>query len=232
MPYFKGKKRSYGRRRRYGRSRKASGGFGGMSVASAWKTAKWAAQQAWKLKGLVNSEMLKYDTNESGTTITSAGTYVSHLTSIAIGDTDTTRTGNSIYVRAVNIHGRVVYNATSGVTPTFLRLMVVIDSQQVGDTLPLISSVIDTTNGGYQAHMLNTTVGRFKVLYSKIITTDSVQNTVKPFEINLPMRHHVRYNGSAGTDIQKGGIYVLAISSEAINGPKLIWNARVSYHDN
>jgi len=226
-------KRKYvkrGRRRFY--RKKASGGFGGMSVASAWKTAKWAAQQAWKLKGLVNSEMLKFDTNEAGSTVTSAGTYVSHLTAIAIGDTDNTRTGNSIYVRAVNLHGRVVYNATAGVTPTFLRLMIVIDSQQVGDTLPSIGHVIDTTVGGYQAHMLSTTVGRFKVLYSRIITNDSVQNTVKPFEINLPMRHHVRYNGSAGTDIQRGGIYVLAISSEAVNGPKLIWNARVSYHDN
>lgn len=229
MPYRRSfRKRPYRRvKRSYGRPKR-----GGFSLASAWKTAKWAANAAWKLKGLVNSEMLKFDTNEVGTIVTTSGTYQSHLTAIAIGDTDTTRTGNSIFVRAVNIKGRVVYNATAGVAPTFLRLMVVIDTQQVGDTLPSIGSVIDTASGGYQAHMLNTTVGRFKVLYSKILVNDSIQRTVVPFELNFPMRHHVRYNGSNSTDIQKGGIYVLAISSEATNGPKLIWNARVSYHDN
>lgn len=226
--YAKGYRRKSYRRRRY----KKSSGFGGMSLSSAWKTAKWAANAAWKLKGLVNSEMLKLDTNEAGSTITTSGTYVQHLTAIAQGDSDVTRTGNSVFVRAVNIKGRSVYNATLGAVPSFIRIMLVIDTQQVGDTSPTINGVIDTTNGGYQAHMLNTTVGRYKVLYSKIFTNDSVQNTVKSFDINIPLRHHVRFNGTASTDIQKGGIYIMAISSEVTNGPKLIFNARVSYHDN
>lgn len=230
MPYRRSfRKRPY---RRVKRSYARRGGRGGFSLSSAWKTAKWAAKAAWKLKGLVNSEMLKYDTNEAGTTVTTSGAYVSHLTSIAVGDTDTTRTGNSIFVRAVNVNGRVVYNGTSGAVPTFLRFMIVIDTQQIGDTSPQIGTVIDSATAGYQAHMLNTTVGRFKVLYNNIFVTDSVQNTVRSFNINLPMRHHVRYNGTANTDVQRGGIYIMAISSEAVNGPKLIWNARVSYHDN
>ena len=94
MP-FRRFKRSYGRRR----FKRRSYGSKGFNLSSAWKTAKWAAQQAWKLKGLVNSEMFKYDVNQSGTAITSAG-YASNLAGVAVGDTDVTRTGNSIFARS------------------------------------------------------------------------------------------------------------------------------------
>lgn len=206
-------------------------GAGGMSLSSAWKTAKWAANAVWKIKGLVNSEMLKHDVQEAGTIITTAG-YYKPLTDVAVGDDDASRTGNSIYVRSVHIRGQLVYNGTAGATPGFCRLIVVIDTQQVGDTYPAISEVLDTATGGVNAHVLHTTAGRFKILYSRVFTTDNIDRTVVPILINLPMRHHARYNGTASTDIQRGGIYVHAISSEATNGPKLIYNARLSYHDN
>ena len=176
--------------------------------------------------------MFKYDTLESGTVITSAGTYSTHLTSIAIGDTDQTRTGNSIFVRSVNIRGQLIYNATAGVTPTLTRLMVVIDTQQVSDTGMFIGNVIDFSTNGVNAHVAKSTAGRFKILYSKVLVNDSIDRTVSQFNINLPMRHHVRYNGLNNTDIQKGGIYVLAGSDQATNGPTLKFDARVSYHDN
>lgn len=203
-----------------------------MSVASAWKTAKWAAQQAWKLKGLINSEMLKVDTLENGTVITSAGTYSTHVTAVAVGDTDQTRTGNSIYVRSVNIRGQLLYNSTAGTTPVACCLMVVIDTQQVGDTGPYIGNVIDFSTNGVNAHVAKSTAGRFKILYRRVLFTDSVDRTVVPIDINLPMRHHVRYNGQNATDIQKGGIYILAGSDQGTNGPTLKYDCRLSYHDN
>lgn len=221
--------------KRYARkkySRRKTYRSGGLTVRKAYQGAAWAAKQIWKLKGLVNSEMFKLDLNDFGTVITNAGSYCYHLTAVPIGDTDITRTGNSIFVRSINIRGQLIYNPTSGVTPTGCRIMVFMDTQQVGDTAPFIGSVIDATAGGVNAHMLSTTVGRFKVLYSRILYTDSINRTVIPINVNLPMRHHVRFNGSGANDIQKGGIWFVALSDQATNGPKLLWNSRTSFHDN
>lgn len=226
MPYSRGYKRRY-KKRRYAKKGKSlwQTGMGYYSKAS------WLAKQVWKLKGLVNSEMHKLDVNNAGGTVTTAA-YAAHLSAVAVGDTFDARTGNSIYARSLNIKGQVVYNGTAGATPTFLRLLVVQDTQQIGDTSPAISDVLSTASSGYNAHINAATAGRFKLLYSDIHATDSVQNTVKKFDINLPMRHHIRYNGTASTDIQKGGLYIMAISDQATNGPKLIFDSRLSFHDN
>lgn len=182
------------------------------------------------LRGLVNAEMYKLDVIETGTIITdNPVTYVQHLTPVAQGDGDSNRTGNSIFVRSLNIRGQVIHNS-SGTSPEFTRVVVVMDTQQVGDTSPTLGLVLEAN--GYNSHLNKATVGRFKILYSQIIETDSVNRVSRNFYINLPMRHHVRYNGTASTDIQKGGIYLMAVSSEPTNGPKLVFDSRLSYRDN
>lgn len=225
MPY----KRKYvkrGRRRYY--RKKVSGGFGGMSLASAWKTAKWAAQQAWKIKGLVNSEMMKLDTSASGVSIPTTGV-VTHMTAVAQGDTDASRHGNSIYVRALNIKGYVRMN--SAATASVYRLSVIIDTQQVGDTSPTYSDIYESAD--VNSHLNNATVGRYKILKNIVLTLVQGQTDVRYFDINIPMRHHVRYNGTATSDVQKGGIYLVRVSNEGVGyTPSDTYEARLSYHDN
>ena len=43
---------------------------------------------------------------------------------------------------------------------------------------------------------------------------------------------HIRYNGTADTDIQKGGLYILFISDQASDYPTCDYQTRLGYHDN
>lgn len=225
MPY---PRRSYGRkqmRRRPGASKKPWY----QKSYSALSLAKQALAGLWKLKGLVNSELYKLDNQDTGTIITDAGTYSVHLTNIAIGDGDSDRTGNSVYVRSLDLRGQFIYN-TTGTDPQFVRLALVLDTQQIADTPPTYTQIYNGAD--YNAHLNPDTVGRFKILYSKVFALDNVNSLERMINIRKIMRHHVRYNGSTINDIQKGGLFLVACSSEPTNGPKIIWNCRTSYHDN
>lgn len=197
---------------------------------NAMQLAAKAAKGVWYLKGLVNSEKFKHDISTSGVVADSGG--LSGLVSISQGDGDGQRTGNSIFVRNISIKGSVDYNPASA-TIQKVRVMLIIDKQQVGDSPPSPSDVLDTTasvNAPFS--MLNDqTVGRFTVLKSRMYMLSSERPSV-PINWNLNMRHHVRYNGSASSDIQKGGIYLLYISNVSATYPTFYRFVRVSYHDN
>lgn len=197
---------------------------------SAIQIAKKAARGVWYLKGLVNSEKFKHDIQASSNPAYS-GT-LSSLVAINQGDGDGQRTGNSIFVRSVSMKGSVEWNSTQSV-PQRLRMMLVIDKQQVGDTIPSPSDVLDTTGTSFAPYsMLNdTTVGRFTILKSRMYNVSS-EKPVVDFNWNINLRHHVRYNGTTSSDIQKGGLYLLLISDAATNGPTVFRFIRVSYHDN
>jgi len=201
----------------------------------AWYNRKYSvAQLASKalkgvsyLKGLVNSEKFKHD-------LVSSSTYdyngvLSHLTGISQGDGEGQRTGNSIFVRNVNIRGSLV----RGTTDERVRLMLLIDKQQIGDSVPAASDVLASTGTAQSVYsFLNrSTVGRFTILRSRLYALTADTPTIN-INWNVNLRHHVRYNGTTGTDVQRGGIYLLIITSAASNGPTFERAIRVSYHDN
>lgn len=234
MPSTKALKKQYARRttKRYRRRYQPRKYWFPEAYKTVAKYSNWEVlSKAIKdIYGLVNSEMYKLDTVEAGTIITSNPvTYVTHLSAVAQGDGDSARTGNSIFARSLNIRGQAIFSA-AGTDPQFMRVMVVLDQQQIADSPSTLGVVLE--NNGYNSHLNKASVGRFKVLYNKVIELDSVKNKSVPIDINIAMRHHIRYNGTASTDIQKGGLYIMAMSSEAVNGPKLVFDARLSYHDN
>lgn len=187
------------------------------------------AKELWKLKGLVNSEMYKFDLSNNALSPSNTGT-VTHLTSIAQGDGDGARTGNSVFVRSANIKGYIQRNAAgSGVQ--IVKLSLVIDKQQVGDSAPTWADIYEGTD--VNCHLNSDTVGRFSILWTRTYILDNLSTPLAKFDLNKVMRHHVRYNGVNGTDIQKGGLYLVAVSSQATsNFPALNFDSRISYHDN
>lgn len=208
----------------------------------AWYNRKYSvAQLASKalkgvryLKGLVNSEKFKHDLIGSGTHI-NTGT-MTHLTGIAIGDGDGQRTGNSIFVRNVSIRGALIRPGPPAFTAmdVRVRMMLLIDKQQVGDTAPTPADVLASTgtSNSVYSHLNPATVGRFTILRSRLYALTEDNPTI-PINWNVNLRHHVRYNGSTGTDIQRGGIYLLIITTAPSgNGAAFDRAIRVSYHDN
>lgn len=223
MAYYKRKfrNRRFKRRRQVPWYRKK---YNAVQVASA------ALRGVNYLKGLVNSEKFKHDF--TGTpNVDWSGTVVS-LTSISQNDTDTGRTGNSIFVRSLYIRGQVVINA-SATSSEFVRIMIFIDKQQVGDTAPTAADVLETTsNINAPNSPLNLqTVGRFTLLRSFQLSVNPEKPSVQ-WKVNIPMRHHVRYNGTTANDIQRGGLYMLMISDNSSDLPQVRYYGRISYHDN
>lgn len=225
------RRRNY--RRRYGRRRRNT----------AWYNKKYSAKQlavkAVKgvsyLRGLVNSEIFKHEIRT--TILPNNGGLVIPFTNIAIGDEDDRRTGNSIYVRSINARFTITRNelATAGSMP-LVRLMLVVDKQQAEDAYPFASNVLETTSSVYAplSQLNSQTVGRFTVLKSALYTIYDDRPVVTG-QWNINLRLHVRYNGIDGTDIQKNGIYLIAVSNKDYgddNCPRLMLSGRVNYHDN
>jgi len=220
MPYYR-RRKTYRRRR----SRQP------------WYRKKYnAAQLAYKaykgvryIKGLVNSEMFHDGVNNSAAYSWSGA--LQHITAISQDDTVSGRTGNSVLLRQMWIKWTASINSSA--TNTLVRVMIICDKQQVGDTSPSASTVLDQT-GTIQAPFGNlavASVGRFKVLYSKVVNLNQDRPTTMQSHY-FNMRTHVRYNGTADTDIQKNGHYVLIISNEETNTPTIQHNIRIGYHDN
>lgn len=179
------------------------------------------------LRGLVNAEMYKLDTPFTGGV---GGGSLTSVIALAQGDGAGARTGNSVFVRSINWKGSVS-RTTAGNAVQVIRFGILMDTQQIGDTTPTYTDVYGADNP--YAHLNANTVGRYKILSTKTVILDTVQKLGVPFEINLPMKHHVRYNGTASTDVQRGGLYIFACSDQAsANYPTFLSEVRLSYHDN
>lgn len=229
--YSRYRRRRYGRRRPYS-SRPSYGQYvskaasTGLGVVKALSMAKAAGAGVSYLMGLVNSEMYKFDFAQTDTPANTG--LITHITGMAQGDTDSSRSGNSIYVRGLLLRYTSTINASA--TNTFVRVMVVRDNQQVGDNVPTVANVLDSLT--VISPLNNETVGRFSVIYDKVHTLQVANNTAGYVKQYFKMNSHVRYNGAGASDIQKNGLYVLTLSSEATNTPSVAWQTRLFYRDN
>ena len=221
-------RRSY-RRKTY--RRKRTGQYGPFNTSkftpqSGYAMAVQAAKDIWYLKGLVNSEML-HNQSLGSTTVSSTGV-MTLLNGMAQNDTSSGRTGNSILMR--NVHLRLGFEQAAAATLTTYRIILLWDTQQIGDTSPAVTDVLETASP--YSPLATANAGRFKILKSWFFTTDDNKTQTKLIECYKDFRVHTRYNGVANTDIQKNGLYLLAISDQATNVPVYKYSWKVGYHDN
>nr|WAE43198.1 MAG: capsid protein [Cressdnaviricota sp.] len=193
------------------------------SVASAaWSGVKY-------LRTLVNSEVMKIDFAAAGGSVSTTASII-HITAIAQGDGVAARTGNSIMLKYISFKGRFVSSAAS--TASILRVMMFIDKQQVSDTSPSVSDVLEATTDP-QSHLSVANTGRIQVLFDKTYQFDNLSRRAFFVKLQKGMKqHHVRYNGTTTSDVQKGGVYLLFLSSEGVNTVSVDYRCRVAYHDN
>ncbi len=214
MPYRR-------RRRRFGRKKSwYNRKYSVRQLASkAWSTARY-------LKGIVNAEK-KHSIISDSSGIDTSGT-VTLLSSFAQGDDISARSGNSVKLRSIFTRFSVSQHASA--TETVVRIIMVQDKQQVTDAAPIVANVLNTVDvlSGLALGLL----GRFKVLYDRSLTLSSAGRTAYAFKVFKHMNHHLRWNGSANTDVQKGHIYMILLSDEATNTPTVAFNARCSVYDN
>lgn len=210
----------------YKKRSKSSRFFSKSSQALATATA--ALSLARQIKGLVNVEHHRHIiSTTSSPTITSSGG-ISGLYGITQGVDKADRVGNSILAKYISANLSFINGATS--VPTFIRLMYFIDRQQIGDTSPAVTDVLESASTTAPLNRL--TVGRFQILLDKTINLqpNGVEGIQKKFYIRL--NHHIRYNGATASDIQKGGIYRLLISNHTSNWPTFNGDEILMFIDN
>ncbi len=207
-------KRNYGKYYKYGRNT--------LDIASK------ALSTALMVKKLVNVE--KKFINIPFTASASTTASVTHLTALAQGDTELTREGVSVKPQYLQL--RIALTAHSSAGNSEYRLLVVRDKQQIADTTPGILDVLEVqTIESMRNHL---TAERFNILWDYSWNTgngggDSIHKILKK---NINLSGHLKYNGAASTDIQKGGIFLLYFSNQATNVVLVNGQSRIMFTDN
>lgn len=222
MPYYRRRYRRgrYMRRRRY-KSRYTTLGASRFLAQKALRGVRY-------LKGLVNAEKYHLDTVVSAAISTTPS--ITHLTAVANGDGDGARTGNSILLRGLSFS--MTWNMNASATNTWIRMVLVQDTQQIGDTAPAFTDVFDSGSSNIINLLNKNTLGRFKIIRDKVISFSSNSKTDYQKKGFIKFYNHVRYNGTASSDIQKMGLYLMFVSSEATNTPTVSSFWRIFYYDN
>lgn len=204
-----------------------------------WYKKKYsAAQMASKalkgvnyIRGLVNSERFYHDYAVSPAPTSSVPT-VRHLSGVIQADGDNNRTGNSIFVKSLSLRMLVKLNVQA---IRFGRIMIVRDTQQVTDTNPTASQVLQVWDNPASIYsFLNTDQrGRFDVLADVRFGLNPEGKDTYIFNRTIPMRSHIRFNGPGSTDIQKNGLYLLCfVDSATASDVTWLGTSRIYFHDN
>lgn len=219
--YYKRKPiRRYRRRKVYGRPRYQN--WRSWTLGSIAHNAMSGVQY---LKGIINSEKKFIDTTVSVNPSTASG--VLALNQVAQGDTNILRDGNSLLCKSVHFKYHCDIHASASIT--HVRLVFVIDKQQVADTAPAWTDLYESVSTN--ALIKKGTVGRFQVLKDIRITLDAIRGSYTG-QVYIPLQLHAKFNGANANDIQKNGLYLFHCSNEATNTPSLAGEGRVQFYDN
>lgn len=193
----------------------------GQIASKALTTAKY-------VKSLINVE--KKMCNTVANTAGSTTPFITSLHDIAQGDTINDRSGNSVKAVSLSCKMTLLNNgtATSG---SLFRFVIVKDTQQIGDASPGWTDVFESA--AVNSFLNSATLGRFSILYDRVFALNNDSNTERMcVQKYFKMQHHIRYNGTASTDIQKGGLYVMYLSTEPTSTVSVDANFRLRYVDN
>lgn len=185
------------------------------------------AQKVLRLERAVKQikpEVKYFDLSTSSNNVSAANGVVIHLSQIAAGTGVSQRVGDAIRSLWYDINLSVTLSSAVNATnenPSF-RFYIAQDTQQVGDTAPVGADLVDQPSNP-KVQLLNILVTmqkRFKVLYDSkpqvlypgtgiVYQNNSVVFPAKvQFNFHRKLNSSIRFNGTAATDIQKGGLYL------------------------
>ncbi len=181
------------------------------------------------LKGIINAEQKFKASGTVTATIDSSGT-VQPLFEMNQGDGDGERIGLQIKCSYMDIRfvGKIKPTVA---TDTQMRVILFVDKQQVADSDTNVANVLETVST-YSPIDNVTGRSRFRILYDRQFSLNSVSRGTFIVHKRIRLNLKQRYNGTAFTDIQKNGIYLLLLSGEATDVPTFVFHASLYYYDN
>lgn len=203
------------------------------------KSTRAIAKRGFRLaKTLASTREVKYETSGVATTGSITTGVVNNLLPISQGDSANTRDGNQITLRSLRLNGLFSNNNGTTITDSLAyRIILFQDKQQVSDMSPQVSDVLSQASviGMYNYPDV---VKRFKILYDRSFTINAqaADGTSGPYTVQktwthwlFPTMKNVKFNGTAGSDLQKGGVYMLMISDSPDFQFNINW--QISFND-
>lgn len=174
------------------------------------------------LKSLVNKIIsknveTKYLTNSITGTVLSGSAVIANCTAIGQGTTVSTRTGNEIRSRYIDLTLAVTHNAAGGSGLVRVLLVKSFSGALIQADVPGYNSPVDMT--------------KMVVLKDLLVPVDAqnLQKIVK-FKVNLK-NWLAHFSGAGASDNTKGGIYLMMSSDVAANAPNYATHYRYWYKD-
>jgi hypothetical protein len=206
---------------------------------------KKAWQLAKHLATLINVEDKKFDVDGSTATVISSTASVYNLSNIAQGNDYNNRSGDSILAQGMEL--RIAVGGSSVNNGSYLRVLLVADRENHGADI----AIGDVLQGGAVPFLqpINATSGnRFEVLYDEVVFMSALSPALAssgtstayiPDRLLLPVLNrkwnkHIKYTSSAGADASnwENALFLVAISSDATNGPTISFTFRLHFTDN
>ena len=209
------------------------------------KTAAKALSVAYSIAQVINVEKKHYDCVPAITAVTTTPTFL-NTTAMGQGTTDTSRIGNSVLSKSIQLRGYFAFNS-AGATQQHIRCLLIRDSENTDSGTPTIGEILENVGGGWEQkftsplNMKNSR--RFRVLKDKVFTVDQY-HAFKDIKIyyKFPILKdkqgrkikgiHSTYGGAAPTDTCAGSIYWIFFSDQATNAPTHGVMTRYRFIDN
>lgn len=221
------------RKRALSRSYTTAGSMGKRRRVSVAATANAALSMVRRLNS--QQEIKAAGFAVSGGSITTTQN-VKHCTAIAQGDGNNERVGDFIQFKKLSFRGYVTQNSNNAFQ-NLVRIIVVQNvRQQAGTDATMVSQfssasilALDLSSVGFK---------NLVVLHDKLYTADAQPGATTvsgrrfiQFEVTPRFPCKVSYSGAASTDIDRNGIYIIAISDDTTNAPVLSYEALTHFTD-
>lgn len=208
----------------------------GQYVSDAWSLAKRTALGLNEIRKLINVEHKFIDTNASPNVDLNGS--VTYLSSIAQGDNISEREGDSIKVQGFEIMGTISRGTAAASAWSVVRILVIRDLQNAG-AAPAASDVLETVGTAtapYQpldfisGNQLNK---RFTVVYDDLYTLDPDDPVVAfKFRSNHDCHTFFRAAASGVASAGNGSYFLVCVSDESVNTPRVSFCSRLTFTDN
>lgn len=175
---------------------------------------------------------------------------INDIVALTAGTDISNRIADKVRIKSIRLTARVsTVSSSLGALPTddeFTRFIVVQDTQTVADTIPAVSTIVQSTSTPQAPFPALDATGRFKWLaVSPLIQHARVAGSATPAAtlVSLvPTQSPVwqwswkgdlmqGYNGTAGTDIQKNALFLVCITNLAADTLDADANIRVEFID-
>lgn len=179
----------------------------------------------------INTEHKYFDAFASAQNISSTPSMYT-LINPAQGTTESTRIGNSILLKDINIRLSISPNYTSA-DLNFVRYIIFVDKMQAG-TLPTAAQLL-TTQTSIDSPFNKNYTDRFVILKDKRLVIAKYGDQAQVFQkIYKKLDFHQRYLGTDGTQSSQGpnSIYMCVLGTLGSNFPLLTIYSRTNYTDN